>query len=186
MEPLWPLLLYGFLVVVVALAMLAVSRLLGPQHAARGRDLPYESGINPTGSARLLSGTAVHLVAIATLLLVAQLVPDRFYQAVLPNRLSEKLIFLTQPGPGGGGGGNKSPEPPPPAQLKLPAPFSSRRQLLTVSQTPMGNSLKYLSIQAVSSARVLRVPDGTVSHMRVALAEVIPPGFSGWLAPPSL
>lgn len=73
----------------------------------------------PTSSTRLLSGTAVHVVAIATLLLVARLLPDRFYEAVLPQHLSEKLVYLIQPGPGGGGGGgNRSPEPPPPARLK--------------------------------------------------------------------
>ena len=68
----------------------------------------------------MLSGTVVHVVAIGTLLLVAQLLPDKFYEAVLPQHLQEKLVYLVQPGPGGGGGGNKSPEPPPPAQLKGP------------------------------------------------------------------
>ena len=72
----------------------------------------------PTSGARVLSGTIVHIAAVLTLLLVSQLIPDRFYEAVLPQRLSEKLVFLAQPGPGGGGGGNKNPEPPPPAQLK--------------------------------------------------------------------
>jgi len=72
----------------------------------------------PTSGARVLSGTIVHIAAVLTLLLVSQLIPGRFYEAVLPQRLSEKLVFLAQPGPGGGGGGNKSPEPPPPAQLK--------------------------------------------------------------------
>jgi protein TonB len=72
----------------------------------------------PTGSARVLSGTAVHVVVIATLLLVAQLLPDKFYEAVLPQHLPENLVYLIQPGPGGGGGGgNRSPKPP--AQVKL-------------------------------------------------------------------
>jgi periplasmic protein TonB len=74
----------------------------------------------PTGSARLLSGTIVHAAAALALLLVSQLIPDKFYEAVLPQRLPDKLVFLAQPGPGGGGGGNTSPEPPPPAQLKGP------------------------------------------------------------------
>jgi len=75
----------------------------------------------PTGGARVLSGTIVHAVAALTLLLVSQLLPDRFYEAVLPQRLPKELVFLVDPGPGGGGGGgNKRPEPPPPAQLKGP------------------------------------------------------------------
>ena len=74
----------------------------------------------PTGSARVLSGTVVHAAVALTLLLVSQLIPDRFYEAVLPQRLPEKLVFLAQPGPGGGGGGNRSLKPPPPAQLKGP------------------------------------------------------------------
>src|SRR6187402_3515465 len=72
----------------------------------------------PTGGARLLSGTIVHAAAALTLLLVSQLIPDKFYEAVFPQRLPDKLVFLAQPGPGGGGGGNRSPEPPPPAQVK--------------------------------------------------------------------
>jgi TonB family protein len=72
----------------------------------------------PTGSARLLSGTAVHVLAFTTLLLVARILPDTFYEAVLPQHLPEKLVYLIQPGPGGGGGGDRSPEPPPPAELK--------------------------------------------------------------------
>ena len=74
----------------------------------------------PTSSTRVLSGTVVHVVAVASLLLLAQLIPEKFYDAVLPDRLPDKLVFLAQPGPGGGGGGNRSPEPPPPAQLKGP------------------------------------------------------------------
>ena len=75
----------------------------------------------PTVSARLLSGTVVHAVAALTLVLAAQFIPDKFYDAVLPERLPDELVYLIQPGPsGGGGGGNRSPEPPPPAQLRGP------------------------------------------------------------------
>jgi periplasmic protein TonB len=74
----------------------------------------------PTGGARVLSGTVVHAAAALTLLLVAQWIPQKFYEAVLPQRLPKELVFLVDPGPGGGGGGNKSPKPPPPAQLKGP------------------------------------------------------------------
>src|SRR5262245_31769724 len=74
-----------------------------------------------TSPARMLSGTVVHVLAVAVLLLAARLIPDRVYRAVLPERLPVDLVYLPDPGPGGGGGGgDKSPEPPPPAELKGP------------------------------------------------------------------
>ena len=70
----------------------------------------------------------------------------------------------------------------PALQLKLPPPFSRRMQLLAMLQTPFGNILKYLSIQAMSSARVLRVPVGTTSsHFTVLLAEMMAAVFEASL-----
>jgi TonB family protein len=61
----------------------------------------------------VFSGTVVHLVAVALLLLVARFIPDKVYQTILPDRLNQDLVYLVDPGPGGGGGGgNKSPDPP--------------------------------------------------------------------------
>src|SRR5262245_44411338 len=98
-----------------------MSPFLSLRPEGEGADVRLLFHHQPTGSARVLSGTAVHVLAIATLLLVARLLPDRFYEAVLPQDLPEKLVYLIQPGPGGGGGGgNRSPEPPPPAKLKGP------------------------------------------------------------------
>jgi TonB family protein len=75
----------------------------------------------PTGGTRVFSGTLVHVAAALLLLFIARLVPDKVYDAVFPQRLPEKLVWLAQAGPsGGGGGGNRSPNPPPPAQLKGP------------------------------------------------------------------
>ena len=83
------------------------------------------SGQAATSRTRVLSGSLVHVLAVAVLLLVARLVPDHVYSAVLPDRLPVDLVYLVQPGPGGGGGGgDKSPEPPPPAQLKGPDQIS--------------------------------------------------------------
>src|SRR5262245_29306950 len=98
-----------------------MSPFLSLRPEGEGADVRLLFHHQPTGSARVLSGTAVHVLAIATLLLVARLLPDRFYEAVLPQDLPEKLVYLVQPGPGGGGGGgDRSPEPPPPAKLKGP------------------------------------------------------------------
>jgi protein TonB len=97
-----------------------MSPFLSLRPEGEGADVRLLFRDQPTSSTRVLSGTAVHVVAIATLLLVAKLIPDTFYSAVLPHRLPEKLVWLVQPGPGGGGGGNRNPEPPPQAQAKGP------------------------------------------------------------------
>jgi TonB family protein len=52
-------------------------------------------------------------------LLVMAMLPKRVYQAVLPDRLADDIVWLSTPGPGGGGGGgNKMPDPPKKAELK--------------------------------------------------------------------
>lgn len=65
------------------------------------------------------AGLATELVVIGLVLLVMSLMPKRVYQAVLPDRLADDIVWLSQPGPGGGGGGgNKMPDPPKQAELK--------------------------------------------------------------------
>ena len=71
------------------------------------------------GSARVLSGAVVHAVALVLLVVIARYLPEKVYETILPERLSQDIVWLSDPGPGGGGGGgNKSPEPPKPAELK--------------------------------------------------------------------
>jgi len=62
--PVWPVVLYGGLVLLLVVAMIVVSYLLGERHRAPARNEPYESGIIPTGSARLRYGARYYLVAI--------------------------------------------------------------------------------------------------------------------------
>jgi NADH-quinone oxidoreductase subunit A len=57
-------LLYAALVVVLIAAIIIASHLLGERHRARARDIPYESGIKPTGSARLRYGVHFYAVGI--------------------------------------------------------------------------------------------------------------------------
>jgi protein TonB len=61
-----------------------------------------------------------HLLAILLIVLIIKLLPKPVVQAILPDRLSDQIVWLSEPGPGGGGGGggNKTPEPPKPAELK--------------------------------------------------------------------
>ena len=61
---------------------------------------------------------ATHLAVLGLLFLISQLLPEKVYQAVLPDTLPD-IVWLADPGPGGGGGGggNKSPEPPKKVEL---------------------------------------------------------------------
>ncbi len=61
---LWPLLLYAGLVVFLVGAMLLLSNLLGERHAGGDKEAPYESGIPPTGSARIPYSAQFYLVAV--------------------------------------------------------------------------------------------------------------------------
>ncbi|MGD8855052.1 MAG: NADH-quinone oxidoreductase subunit A [Chloroflexota bacterium] len=62
--PLWPLALYAGLVVIVVGAMLGLSYILGERHKERATGEPYESGIVPTGSARIRLSVKYYLVAV--------------------------------------------------------------------------------------------------------------------------
>jgi NADH-quinone oxidoreductase subunit A len=62
--PLWPLLLYGAIVLSLVLAMLGVSFVLGQRHKERATDEPYEGGILSTGSARMRFSSQFYLIAM--------------------------------------------------------------------------------------------------------------------------
>ena len=84
-----------------------------------GADIRQLFEDQPIGGTRVLSGTVVHVVAILVLLVIARFLPEKVYETILPERLSEDIVWLSDPGPGGGGGGgNRSPEPPKQAELK--------------------------------------------------------------------
>jgi NADH-quinone oxidoreductase subunit A len=61
---LWPLLVYFGLVLTIVLGMLGLSHFLGQRHRERATGEPYESGIPPTGSARLQVDVRFYLVAM--------------------------------------------------------------------------------------------------------------------------
>lgn len=64
----WPALAYGGLVVVLVVGIIVLSYFLGERHSAPGRNQPYESGIQPTGSAHVRYGIRYYLVALFFLL----------------------------------------------------------------------------------------------------------------------
>lgn len=62
--PLWPLLAYAVAVVALVVSMIALSAILGEWYRGRATGDPYESGIVPTGSARIRLSAQFYLVAI--------------------------------------------------------------------------------------------------------------------------
>lgn len=63
-EILWPLLLYAALVLIVVGIMIGLSYLLGQRHNEKHTATPYESGIEPTGSARVRFPADFYFVAM--------------------------------------------------------------------------------------------------------------------------
>ena len=61
---LWPFLLYAALVIVLLSIILTLSYFLGQHHKDRATNLPYEGGIQQTGSARLRFSAQFYLVAM--------------------------------------------------------------------------------------------------------------------------
>lgn len=62
--PLWPLLLYGAIVVGLVVIMLGLSFVLGQRHKEHATDEPYEGGILSAGSARLRFSAQFYLIAM--------------------------------------------------------------------------------------------------------------------------
>ena len=62
--PVWPLGVYLAAAFFLALAMLALSYVLGERHRDRTTGVPYEGGVTPTGSARLRFPIRFYLVAV--------------------------------------------------------------------------------------------------------------------------
>lgn len=61
---LWPLAVYFAIVIALVVMLLGLSALLGERHRERATNLPYESGVASTGSARLRFGASFYLVAV--------------------------------------------------------------------------------------------------------------------------
>ncbi len=60
----WPFVVYFITVLVITASMIIVSYLLGERHKERATGQPYESGIIPTGSARLRFSVKFYIVAM--------------------------------------------------------------------------------------------------------------------------
>ncbi len=62
--PLWPLVVYFFALLVVVAGMLGISAVLGERHQERETGEQFESGIKPTGDARLRFSARYYQVAM--------------------------------------------------------------------------------------------------------------------------
>jgi len=60
----WPFLIYASAVLLVVDIMLGLSFILGERHKEKLTDEPFESGIQPTGNARLRFSSHFYLIAI--------------------------------------------------------------------------------------------------------------------------
>jgi len=73
-EVIWPLLLFAAATLGLVSLMLGLSYLLGGRHNERLGNQPYESGIKPTGSARMRFSAKFYLVAIIFVLFDLEIV----------------------------------------------------------------------------------------------------------------
>jgi len=84
----------------------------------------FEQQEKRMGSAIGLS-VLTHVGAVLLILGIINILPERSGVAVLPDLLSDEIVWLAQPGPGGGGGGgNRQPEPPRAAEVPGPKKVS--------------------------------------------------------------
>lgn len=60
----WPFLIYVFAVLLIVGLMLGLSHILGERHKEKLTNEPFESGIPPTGNARLRFSSHFYLIAI--------------------------------------------------------------------------------------------------------------------------
>lgn len=60
----WPFLVYALSVLLVVAVMIGLSHILGERHNEKLTGEPYESGIPPTGNARLRFSSHFYLIAI--------------------------------------------------------------------------------------------------------------------------
>lgn len=61
---LWPFIIFAVIVVLLIGIMIGLSYVLGERHKERSTDEPFESGIPPTGDARLRFSSSFYLIAM--------------------------------------------------------------------------------------------------------------------------
>jgi TonB family protein len=123
-----------------------------------------------------------HVAVLGLLFLISQIVPDRVYEAVLPDTLPD-IVWLADPGPGGGGGGGGNESPEPPKKVELPG-----KQEVTVPKPvepveppkpePEPEPLPEINIPAVQAAAAPVIAPGAITS-NDASTESQGPGVGG-------
>lgn len=60
----WPFIAFAFIVISIIVLMIGLSYVLGERHKEKTTDEPYESGIPPTGNARLRFSSGFYIIAM--------------------------------------------------------------------------------------------------------------------------
>jgi NADH-quinone oxidoreductase subunit A len=60
----WPFIAFAFIVICLIGIMIGLSYILGERHKEKTTDEPYESGIPPTGDARLRFSSGFYIIAM--------------------------------------------------------------------------------------------------------------------------
>jgi NADH-quinone oxidoreductase subunit A len=60
----WPLIVFALIVILLIGIMIGLSYVLGERHKEKRTDEPYESGIPPTGDARLRFSSGFYIIAM--------------------------------------------------------------------------------------------------------------------------
>jgi NADH-quinone oxidoreductase subunit A len=60
----WPFIVFAFIVVILIVIMIGLSYVLGERHKEKATDEPFESGIPPTGDARLRFSSGFYIIAM--------------------------------------------------------------------------------------------------------------------------
>lgn len=60
----WPFIAFAFIVISLVVIMIGLSWFLGERHKEKTTDEPYESGIPPTGDARLRFSSGFYIIAM--------------------------------------------------------------------------------------------------------------------------
>jgi len=60
----WPFIVFAFSVITLIGIMIGLSYILGERHKGKATDEPYESGVPPTGDARLRFSSGFYIIAM--------------------------------------------------------------------------------------------------------------------------
>jgi protein TonB len=117
----------------------------------------------------LTASVIAHLVMAVIAVVIINYTPEAQSLPPEPDRLTEDLIRLAEPGPGGGGGGggNKMPEPPKKAELpgkeKITVPVEKKPDPVPQPPKPEPPPAEDLVIPAKSMAAAEQALVGTIS-----------------------